>query len=299
MLKLLRQIIPFLAIVRPVFWISDSTNIELSFFLSLSLALWIIPDDCASVMSLKFWKCLKRYFSSSSKLRKHSSKPHNLKGKSTSSQKWITRQLKDPYVKRAREESYRCRSAFKLVEIDDRFDLLRPGSVVIDCGAAPGSWTQVAVERVNAAGTAKSQKEGCVISIDKQFMVPVKGAITLATMDFTKGQTQNKVLEVLSGRKADIILSDMAPNTTGIRSMDHDLIIELCFSVLEFSRTVLRPDGALLCKLWQGHEQKELEQRLGDVFQTVKIIKPQASRGDSAEIFLLGKGYTPNKSHIQ
>lgn len=129
---------------------------QLSFFLSLSLALWIIPDDCASVMSLKFWKCLKRYFSSSSKLRKHSSKPHNLKGKSTSSQKWITRQLKDPYVKRAREESYRCRSAFKLVEIDDRFDLLRPGSVVIDCGAAPGSWTQVAVERVNAAGTGQS-----------------------------------------------------------------------------------------------------------------------------------------------
>ncbi|GAB1611012.1 rRNA methyltransferase 2, mitochondrial-like [Argonauta hians] len=249
-------------------------------------------------MSLKFWKCLKRYFASSSKLRKHN-RPHNLKGKSTSSQKWITRQLRDPYVKRAREESYRCRSAFKLVEIDDRFGLLRPGSVVIDCGAAPGSWTQVAVERVNAAGTAKSQLEGCVISIDKQFMVPVKGAITLSTMDFTKGQTQSKILEMLNGRKADIILSDMAPNTTGIRSMDHDLIIELCFSVLEFSHSVLQHDGALICKLWQGHEQKQLEKRLAEFFQTVKIIKPQASRGDSSEIFLLGKGYSPNKSYLR
>ncbi|KAK7507242.1 hypothetical protein BaRGS_00001177 [Batillaria attramentaria] len=220
------------------------------------------------------------------------SKPRNLKGKKTSSQEWIKRQLSDPYVKRARTENYRCRSAFKLLEIDDKYRLLQPGGVVIDCGAAPGSWTQVAVERVLSSAQSENETDklkGLVIGIDLNHMTPIEGAFILHQSDFTALQTQEKIVKILGGRPVDLVLSDMAPRASGQKFMDHELIVELCFSVLRFGVTVLRPGGHLLCKLWQGGEQRKLESAMQSVFESVKVVKPDSSRSDSAEIFLLGR----------
>lgn len=220
------------------------------------------------------------------------SKPHNFKGKKTSSQQWLKRQLSDPYVKRASAENYRCRSAFKLLEMDDRYHLLQPGGVVIDCGAAPGSWTQVAVERTCSFASPENnsdQSKGLVIGVDLEHMLPVEGAFILHQSDFTLPETQQKISKLLNGKPVDVVLSDMAPPASGQKFMDHELIVELCFAVLRFGVTVLRPGGHLLCKLWQGGEQCKLESAMKQVFESVKVVKPGASRQDSAEVFLLGR----------
>ncbi|XP_046359462.1 rRNA methyltransferase 2, mitochondrial-like [Haliotis rufescens] len=214
------------------------------------------------------------------------------KGKKISSQQWLIRQRKDPYVEKAAADNYRCRSAYKLLEIDDRHKLLHPGGVVIDCGAAPGSWTQVALERV--------KEHGQVISIDLQPMATIDKAVVLCKKDFTTPETQAEVKQHLSGRLADFVMSDMAPRASGVKSLDHDRIISLCVETVKFSCVVLREGGAVLCKLWQGAEQPRLEHIMKQLFKTVRVVKPDASRSDSAEIFLLGKNFTgkrpPQKS---
>ncbi|KAL8587814.1 hypothetical protein ACOMHN_021032 [Nucella lapillus] len=224
------------------------------------------------------------------------SKSYRLKGRKTSSQQWLKRQWSDPFVKKAKAENYRCRSAFKLLEIDERHRLLRPGNVVIDCGAAPGSWTQVAVEKVCQTTCVdedeeNGRREGLVIGIDLEHMMPVEGAYILHQSDFTLPDTQDKVRAILGGRPVDVVLSDMAPRATGQKSLDHELIVKLCFSVLVFARSVLRPGGHLVCKLWQGGEQQKLESAMGSIFEKVKVVKPSSSRTDSSEIFLFGKNF--------
>ncbi|XP_072037206.1 rRNA methyltransferase 2, mitochondrial-like [Amphiura filiformis] len=219
-------------------------------------------------------------------------RPVKLKSKhSHSSQQWLQRQMKDPFVQQAKLQNYRARSAFKLLDINNQHHILTPGSVVIDCGAAPGSWTQVAVNKVNSLGQDPTKPKGKVIAVDLLFIDPIDGAVIINKSDFTHDDTQKQILTHLEGKSVDLVMSDMAPNASGIQSMDHDNIVQLCRTALTFSKLVLRPKAAFLCKLWDGYETGNLKRELGSVFQMVKIIRPNASRKESSEIYLLAKGF--------
>ncbi|CAH0564542.1 unnamed protein product [Brassicogethes aeneus] len=208
-----------------------------------------------------------------------------------SSQQWLSRQMSDPYVDKAKMLHYRCRSAFKLIEIDDKYKFLKPGDTVVDCGAAPGSWTQVAVNKVNADAADSKLKVGKVFSIDKQQIFPINGAAILGNMDFTQTASQEELRKALNGSKINAVISDMAPSATGIGQMDKENIIHLCYSVLRFAVLLSDIDAAVLVKLWQCGETKKLETDIGKFYRNVKIVKPNASRADSAEIFILGRNF--------
>lgn len=162
---------------------------------------------------------------------------------------------------------------------------------MIDCGAAPGSWTQVAIHQVNADNSQPHLPTGTVISIDKQQMYPITGAIMLGNMDFTQPETQNKITEHLSDSKVDVVLSDMAPAATGIRDMDAENIVGLCYSVLTFAVQVSEVGASLVMKLWQCGQAQKLENNLKRFYGVVKYVKPNASRSDSAEMFLVSTGF--------
>ncbi|KAM3863813.1 rRNA methyltransferase 2, mitochondrial [Diretmus argenteus] len=230
----------------------------------------------------------RRLLHSSSCLRK---KIH-LKGKTAAEQRWIVRQLKDPFVKASRVHNYRCRSAFKLLEIDDRFKVLKPGFSVVDCGAAPGAWSQVAVQRVNSAGTDTELPRGTVVGIDLLNIAPLDGAHFLSKHDITDPATHTRLLDLLPGARADVILSDMAPNASGFRDMDHEKIIALCLTLLDLAEKVLKPGGSLVCKYWDGFLARELQEKLSRVFSSVRTLKPKASRTDSSELYCLARTYT-------
>ncbi|XP_064213312.1 rRNA methyltransferase 2, mitochondrial isoform X3 [Tribolium castaneum] len=210
------------------------------------------------------------------------------KVKGASSHEWLSRQLTDPYVEKAKIMNY---SAFKLLEIDDRFKILRPGFVVIDCGAAPGSWSQVAVRRVNSDGSDPKQAQGLVLSIDKQQIFAINGATILGNLDFTDVKSQEILVEVLGGKKADAVISDMAPNASGFKELDNENIIKLCYSVLRFAVQNSRAGACLVVKLWQCGQAKQLENDFSKFYASVKYVKPNSSRSDSAEIFLLGRDF--------
>ncbi|XP_078046474.1 mitochondrial rRNA methyltransferase 2 isoform X1 [Augochlora pura] len=224
-------------------------------------------------------------------------KPQNLKGKKHSSQLWITRQIKDPYVELARQENYRCRSAFKLLEIDERFNIFKPGQTVVDCGAAPGSWTQVAIRKTNADGdTDDNEPIGSVFAIDRQSICPIKGAKILERMDFTDSASQAKLSELLKDEKVDVVLSDMAPNSTGIKDLDHDNIVKLVYAAMKFALKFTKIDGIFVCKLWDGGKSQQIEKDLLRFYKTVKNVRPQATRDDSTEKFFLARGFRGIKS---
>ncbi|XP_026669445.1 rRNA methyltransferase 2, mitochondrial [Ceratina calcarata] len=214
----------------------------------------------------------------------------NLKGKSHSSQLWIMRQIRDPYVEMAKRENYRCRSAFKLIEINEKFKILQPGQIVIDCGAAPGSWTQVALKMTNA-DAKKDGNVGTVIGIDKQPIYPIKGATLLGGMDFTVAKSQTELLNLLKGEKADVVLSDMAPNASGMRDLDHENIIRLGYAALKFALQVTKTDGTFVCKVWDGGKSELLEKDLLRFYKCVKNVRPQATRDESTEKFFLARGF--------
>lgn len=217
--------------------------------------------------------------------------PDNLKGKKHSSQLWLTRQLKDPYVEMARQEKYRCRSAFKLLEIQERFKIFRPGQVVVDCGAAPGSWTQVAVNATNALDKAEDGPAGKVYAIDKLPLYPVEGAVVLGNMDFTSAKAQEKLRELMQDVKADVVLSDMAPNATGVKDMDHDNIILLAYAAMKFALRVSEPGGTFVVKLWDGRRAQQLERDLLRFYNKVKEVRPDATRDESSEKFFLAREF--------
>jgi 23S rRNA (uridine2552-2'-O)-methyltransferase len=229
-----------------------------------------------------------RKFSTSVRCLK-SVKLKNVKG--ASSHNWLSRQLTDPYVEKAKMMNYRCRSAFKLIEIDDRYEILRPGMIVVDCGAAPGSWTQVAAKRVNADGSDPRAPQGLVLSIDKQQIFPVEGATVLGNTDFTNPQSQSKIVECLAGKKPDSVVSDMAPNATGVKDLDNENMIHLCYTVLRFAVQMSEVGASLLVKLWQCGEARQLENDISKFYKSVKPVKPSSSRSDSAEMFLLGRDF--------
>jgi 23S rRNA (uridine2552-2'-O)-methyltransferase len=206
------------------------------------------------------------------------------KGRSLSSRLWLERQLNDPYVARARREGFRSRAAFKLAEIDDKYRFLKAGACVLDLGAAPGGWSQVAARRVGAA-----QGRGRVVAIDLAEMEPIAG-VTFARLDFLDPDAPQR-LQALLGGPADVVLSDMAGNATGHKRTDHLKIMALVEAAAEFSREVLAPGGVFLAKVLQGGTEAALLARLRRDFATVKHVKPAASRADSAELYVLASGF--------
>lgn len=230
----------------------------------------------------------------------HKEIPKNLKGKGTSSSLWLTRHINDPYVEKAKFKNYRCRSAFKLLEIDDKFKILKPGNIVIDCGAAPGSWTQVVVERINAVPAENDDGEqttaGTVIAIDKSPIFPIDGAIILSRADFTEDQTRVTLKKMLNDRSVDVVLSDMAPNASGMKELNHEIITQLCYSVLKFAITFSNVGGTCLMKIWDGKNAVKLHDDMLRFYKTVRWVKPDASRSDSSELFLLGRNFKGLKS---
>jgi 23S rRNA (uridine2552-2'-O)-methyltransferase len=206
------------------------------------------------------------------------------KGRSLSSKLWLERQLNDPYVARARREGYRGRAAFKLVEIDDKHHVLKRGARVVDLGAAPGGWSQVAARRVGAA-----EGKGRVVGIDLIEMAALAG-VAFIQLDFLDPAAPEKLAALLAG-PADVVLSDMAANATGHRQTDHLKIMALAETAADFARAVLAPGGAFLCKVLQGGTETALLAALKQDFASVKHVKPAASRTDSAELYLLATGF--------
>ncbi len=208
------------------------------------------------------------------------------KRRTPSSRAWLERQLSDPYVARAKREGFRSRAAFKLTEIDDKFHLLKPGARVVDLGAALGGWSEIAARRTGQSGR--------VIALDILDMKPVAG-VEFLRLDFLDATAPDRLKEMLNGR-ADVVLSDMAANATGHRQTDHLRIMALAEAAAYFAREVLAPGGSFLCKVLQGGTEAALLAELKRDFSTVKHVKPPASRMDSAELYLLAKGFRGGKS---
>ena len=204
------------------------------------------------------------------------------KSRSLSSKLWLERQLNDPYVARAKREGFRSRAAYKLIEIDDKHRLFKPGARVVDLGAAPGGWSQVAAKRVG-------EGRGHVIAIDLLDMGAIPG-VAFLHLDFLDASAPGKLKAMLGG-PADVVLSDMAANAAGHRKTDHLRIMALAETAAEFAREVLSPGGAFLCKVLQGGTEATLLAALKRDFAHVRHVKPAASRADSAELYLLATGF--------
>jgi 23S rRNA (uridine2552-2'-O)-methyltransferase len=203
------------------------------------------------------------------------------KRRTPSSRAWLERQISDPYVARAKREGFRSRAAYKLAEIDDKYRLLRPGAHVVDLGAAPGGWSEIAARRIGARGR--------VIAIDILEMKPVAG-VEFLQLDFLDETAPARLKAMLDG-KADVVLSDMAANATGHRQTDHLRIMALAEAAAHFAREVLSEGGSFLCKVLQGGTEAALLAALKRDFASVKHVKPPASRSDSAELYLLARGF--------
>jgi len=203
------------------------------------------------------------------------------KGRPVSSTLWLRRQLNDPYVAEAKRQGYRSRAAFKLIELDERFDLLKSGASVLDLGAAPGGWTQVAVERVGPKGK--------VLGVDILPMDAVPGAEVMQ-LDFMADEAPARIEAALGG-PVDIVLSDMAAPTTGHKATDHLRIVAMAETAADFAMKVLKPGGAFLCKVFQGGTEGELLTQLKQRFAKVVHAKPKASRAESAELYVVATGY--------
>lgn len=205
-------------------------------------------------------------------------------GLKESSRRWLERHMNDPYVQRSKAEGYRSRAAYKLIEIDDKYKLLKPGMRIIDLGAAPGGWCQVAAARVKSSADAPS-----VVGIDYLEMDAVPGA-SILQMDFLDDDAPARLVEALGG-EPDVVLSDMAAPTTGHRRTDHLRTMHLCEVAADFAMSVLRPGGHFLAKTFQGGTETGLLDALKKNFRTVHHVKPQASRAESVELYLLARDF--------
>jgi 23S rRNA (uridine2552-2'-O)-methyltransferase len=211
------------------------------------------------------------------------------RGRKLSSQRWLERQLNDPYVARSKQEGFRSRAAYKLIEIDDRFHLFRKGQRVVDLGAAPGGWSQVAADR-----TGSTDAEPLVVAIDYLGMDPLPG-VTVLQKDFLDPDAPDAIRLALGGKPADVVLSDMAAPTTGHRATDHLRIMALCEAAADFAREILAPGGAFLAKVFRGGTENQLLAGLKRDFAKVQHVKPPASRADSPELYLLATGFRGGK----
>ncbi len=206
-------------------------------------------------------------------------KVRNAGDRSVSSQRWLQRQLNDPYVVAARAEGWRSRAAYKLIELDDKFHLLRPGMRVVDLGAAPGGWSQVAVKR----------GVGQIVGLDLLPMDPIPG-VHLMQGDFNDEDMADRLIALMGG-PVDLVLSDMAPNTTGHSSTDHVRIVALAELAFAFALQVLAPGGAFIAKVFQGGSEREMQAPMKRLFASVKHAKPPASRKDSSELYVVATGF--------
>ena len=213
------------------------------------------------------------------------------KGKSVSSTKWLRRQINDPYVVQAKKLGYRSRAAFKLREIDDRFKFLNPGKRVVDLGAAPGGWSQVAIERVNALGSS-APPVGKVVSIDRSEIETLPGA-NILKIDITE-ETNSEKIKLYLGGLSDVVLSDMASPATGHTSTDHIRIMGLLELAFNFAQNVLSPNGVFLGKVLKGGTENTLLNQMKKNFKMTKHIKPKASRQDSRESYIIATGFYGN-----
>ena len=216
-------------------------------------------------------------------------KVKSARGKTVSQVKWLQRQLNDPYVKRAQLEGFRGRAAFKILELNEKFNFLLPGSKVVDLGCAPGGWSQVAVELVNALGTKKNVKIGSVIGIDLQEMEALPGA-TFHQIDFMDNDADIKVKNILGG-KANVVMSDMAASSSGHKKTDHLRIMALCETAAYFAFDVLETGGTFVAKVLAGGAESDLQILLKQKFTKVHNVKPPSSRSDSSEKFVVAIGF--------
>lgn len=203
--------------------------------------------------------------------------------RSLSSTLWLERQLNDPYVARAKREGYRSRAAYKLLEMDERFHLFKPGGRIIDLGAAPGGWSQIAADRVKS-----KEGRGKVVGVDLLDMEPIPG-VSFAVKDFNDDDAPALIKEMLGGQ-ADGVMSDMAANATGHKQTDHLRIVALAELAFEFAFDVLAPGGFFVAKVLQGGTEGQVLARLKKEFASVRHVKPAASRADSAELYVLATG---------
>jgi len=197
------------------------------------------------------------------------------------SKRWIAEHKHDYYYKKAKKMDYRCRASFKLIQIDDKFKLLKRNAIVADLGAAPGGWLQVVKERVGGKGK--------VVGVDLQEIEPIEGVETIQG-DMRKEETVVEMLEALGG-KADVVLSDMSPKISGNYSMDHARSVDLCEHALEFAQKVLKPGGCLVLKIFEGDMMADVMKLVKASFKEVKLFGPEASRSSSSEIYIIAKDY--------
>ncbi len=211
------------------------------------------------------------------------------RGRKLSSTRWLERQLNDPYVRQAKADGYRGRAAYKIIELDDKYGFLKPGARIVDLGAAPGGWAQVAVRRVNADGEAKGKPQGRVLGVDLKAIDPVPGA-ELHVMDFLDEGADDRIKALLGG-EADVVMSDMAAASSGHKGTDHLRIIALCEAAAEFAFDVLSPGGTFVAKVLAGGAEGGLQTLLKQRFERVANMKPPASRSDSSEKFVVAQGF--------
>lgn len=215
------------------------------------------------------------------------------RGRKLSSTRWLQRQLNDPYVKMAKADGFRGRAAYKIREIDDRFQFLTQGARVVDLGAAPGGWSQIAADRVNSHGENPKKKIGKVIALDLQAIEPIHG-VERIEMDFLEEGSEEAVKALLGG-EADVVMSDMAPFTTGHKATDHLRIMALVEAAAHFSIEILAPDGVFISKVFEGGATSEIMALLKQHFTKTYHMKPEASRADSSEKFLVATGFRGRK----
>lgn len=202
---------------------------------------------------------------------------------------WLADHVNDPHVRRAQREGYRSRAAYKLAEIDEALGLIRPGQTVVDLGSAPGAWSQYLRRRLAPAGAAAGALDGTIIALDVLPMEPIEGVLFLQG-DFRDEAVLARLVEALQGRPVDVVVSDMAPNLSGVAASDAVRISHLVELALDFAEQHLQPEGALVVKLFHGSGYSQLVQQFKERFRFVKAIKPAASRSRSAETFLVGRG---------
>jgi len=202
---------------------------------------------------------------------------------------WLADHMNDPYVKLAQKEGYRARAAYKLKEIDETLGLVKPGQVVVDLGAAPGAWSQYLRRKFAGAGAAAGELNGTIIALDLLDFEPIEG-VTFLQGDFREDAVLQQLKDAVAGRPVDLVVSDMAPNLSGIASSDSARIAHLVELAVEFSLAHLKPGGALVAKVFHGSGYSQLVELFKKSFRVVKPIKPKASRDKSAETFLVGIG---------
>ena len=216
-------------------------------------------------------------------------KVKSAKGRRASSTRWLQRQLNDPYVKRAKREGYRGRAAFKLIEMNEKYNFLLPGRNIIDLGSAPGGWLQVAVDKVNSTGKIKNAKIGRIIGFDLKEIEPILGAEAYI-LDFLDGDSPKKIVAIAGG-SVDVVMSDMAASSTGHKQTDHLRVIAMCEAAAYLAFDVLEIGGTFVAKVLAGGAEGNLQVLLKQAFEKVSHFKPKSSRADSSEKFVIATGF--------